>query len=78
MLKINKSTNITGQSIIDVTEGEGTVSKQVAYMNANVQENDQTVNINKSIQNSELFNENKEAVLADFKEFEDIVYGLLK
>lgn len=76
MLNINKTTNVSGQSFIEVTENDSSVKKQVAYMNASVSENG-NVNINKSIQDVVLFNENKEAVLADFTEFENYVYGLV-
>lgn len=76
MLNINKTTNVSGQSFVEVTENDSTVKKQVAYMNASVSENG-NVNINKSIQDVTLFNENKEAVLADFTEFENYVYGLV-
>ena len=76
MLNINKTTNVSGQSLIEVAENDSTVKKQVAYMNASVSENG-NVNINKSIQDIALFNENKEAVLADFTEFENYVYGLV-
>lgn len=76
MLNINKTTNVSGQSLIEVTENDSTLKKQVAYMNASVSENG-NVNINKSIQDITLFNENKEAILADFAEFEDYVYGLV-
>ena len=76
MLNINKTTNVSGQSFIEVTENDSTVKKQVAYMNASVSENG-NVNINKSIQDITLFNENKEAILADFAEFENYVYGLV-
>ena len=76
MLNINKTTNVSGQSFIEVIENDSTIKKQVAYMNASVSENG-NVNINKSIQDIALFNENKEAVLADFTEFENYVYGLV-
>ena len=76
MLNINKTTNVSGQSFIEVTENDSTVKKQVAYMNASVSANG-NVNINKSIQDITLFNENKDAVLADFTEFENYVYGLV-
>ena len=76
MLNINKTTNVSGQSFIEVTENDSTLKKQVAYMNASVSENG-NVNINKSIQDITLFNENKDAVLTDFTEFENYVYGLV-
>ena len=77
MLKINKSTNISGQSFVDVTEGIETTTKQVAYMNATISDEDSNVRINKAIQDKDLFAANKEAVVADFSEFENYVYGLL-
>lgn len=70
MLKTNVSTTITGQSIITDAEGN---EKQVAYMNATIDKTRST-NINKSIQNIELFNANKTDVLSDFAEFEAFVY----
>ena len=76
MLNINKTTNVSGQSLIEVTENGTTVKKQVAYMNASMSEGG-NVNINKSIQDTELFTANKETVLADFTEFETYVYGLV-
>ena len=76
MLNINKTTNVSGQSFIEVIENDSTIKKQVAYMNASVSENG-NVNINKSIQDITLFNENKDAVLTDFTEFENYVYGLV-
>ena len=76
MLNINKTTNVSGQSLIEVTENDSTLKKQVAYMNASVSENG-NVNINKSIQDSEAFKTNKEAVLKDFTEFETYVYGII-
>lgn len=75
MLNIDKTTNVSGQSFIEVTENNSTVKKQVAYMNASVSENG-NVSINKSIQDIALFNENKEVILADFAEFENYIYGL--
>ena len=76
MLKTNKSISITGTSNVDVSENGNTVSKIVAYMNATIPENGD-LNINKSIQNRELFDSNKDDVLADFAEFESYVYGFV-
>ncbi len=75
MLKINKTTNLTAQILVE-SEAKGTeaTTEQVAYLNATVYE-DGNININKVIQNMELFNTNKEAVLADMKTFEDTVYA---
>lgn len=44
-------------------------------MNASIPEHGD-ININKSIQDKELFNLNKKDVLKDFSEFENYVYSL--
>lgn len=72
MLKISETRNVSGQVMI----GEDDNAKQVAYLNASVSK-DGNVNINKSIQDTESFKENKEAVLKDFNEFESFVYGII-
>ena len=54
MLKISETRNVSGQVMI----GEGENSKQVAYLNAS-DSKDGNVNINKSIQDSEIFKTNK-------------------
>lgn len=75
MLKINKTTNLTAQILVESKpKGTEAATEQVAYLNATVYE-DGNININKVIQNMELFNANKEAVLADMKTFEDTVYA---
>ena len=78
MLKTTKLTTVNGQVFIEnkAKTGDTTESKQVAYLNATIYE-DGNVNINKSIQNTELFNSNKTAVLEDFTSFETYVYGLM-
>ena len=72
MLKISETRNVSGQVMI----GEGEKAKQVAYLNASVSK-DGNVNINKTIQDKEVFKENKEVVLKDFTEFETFVYGII-
>lgn len=72
MLKISETRNVSGQVMI----GEGEKAKQVAYLNASVSK-DGNVNINKTIQDKEVFKENKEAVLKDFTDFETFVYGII-
>ena len=72
MLKISETRNVSGQVMI----GEGEKAKQVAYLNASVSK-DGNVNINKTIQDKEVFKENKDAVLKDFTEFETFVYGII-
>lgn len=67
MLKINKNINLNGTSEIN--------GVQVAYMPATIStDGGNNGNINKSITNKELYNENKVAVRADMSEFEDEVY----
>lgn len=75
MLKTNKSISITGQSYIETTENSNTSEHIIAYMNASIPENGD-ININKSIQNKELFTKHKKDVLDDFTEFETYVYSL--
>lgn len=75
MLKTNKSVTITGQSYIEAAGNDGQPEKIIAYMNASIPENGD-ININKSIQDKELFNQNKKDVLKDFSEFENHVYSL--
>lgn len=71
MLKTSITTNIYGQSFVTKPDGE----KQVAYMNATINENN-SVNFNKSIQDMTLYKENKVSVDADFTEFEKKVYTI--
>lgn len=73
MLKIN---SITTNVNANIYVGENENQKNVAYVNASVSK-DGDVSINKSIQDSKLFVANKEAVLADFTEFETYVYSLV-
>lgn len=72
MIKINTTTNVSANIYV----GEAENQKNVAYANASVSK-DGNVNINKSIQDSETFKTNKEAVLKDFTEFETYVYGII-
>ena len=92
MLKINQSISITGQSYIKTStetsieaqmetsvetppENNNTAEQIIAYMNASIPDHGD-ININKSIQNKELFSKHKQAVLDDFAEFETYVYSL--
>lgn len=72
MLKTTVTTNISGQSIINV----GDVEKQAAYMNATIDKS-KSISINKAIQNMDLFVANKDSVQADFTEFENYVYSFI-
>lgn len=68
MLKINKTINLNG-----VSEINGQV---VAYMSASLNTDDNSSNINKSITNQDLYNENKAEIRADFSKFESEVYKM--
>lgn len=68
MLSTTKTISINGTSSVDVNG----VMTPVVYFNAQIQA-DGKYNINKSIQNVELYNTNKDAVKADYEEFETYV-----
>ena len=69
MLEVNKSTNLNG-----VVKVDGQI---VIYLNATIDSNNGFgANISRSIANQELYIQNKDAVRADVKEFEDMVYTL--
>ena len=68
MLSTTKTININGTSAIEVNG----VKTPVAYFNAQIQ-SDGKYNINQSVQNVELYRENKDSVKADRDEFETIV-----
>ena len=68
MLNYRKSITVTGESVV------GGVN--IAYMNATISDNGE-ININRSIQNKELFETNKDAITADFKEFDEYAYSLI-
>ena len=73
MVKLNKQTSVTGACVLTVDGKE----EQVAFMNANIPVSG-TPNINRAIQNVELFKGNKDEVLKDFEAFDDYVYGLME
>ena len=68
MLSIQKSINFSGTSSIDVNG----VKTPVAYFNAQIQ-SDGKYNINQSIQNVDAYKANRDAVKADYDEFEAYV-----
>ena len=73
MVKLNKQTSVTGACVLTVDGKE----EQVAFMNANIPVSG-TPNINRAIQNVELFKGNKNEVLKDFDAFDEYVYGLME
>ena len=68
MLSIQKSINFSGTSSIEVNG----VKTPVAYFNAQIQ-SDGKYNINQSIQNVDAYKAIKDAVKADYDEFEAYV-----
>lgn len=68
MLKTGRTITINGNSMID--------DKIVVYMNATLNtDGSSNENINKNIQNQELYSNNKEAVRKDMRDFEDLVFA---
>ena len=71
MLSTTKSINLNGTSSVEVNG----VKTPVVYFNAQIK-SDGTYNVNYSVQNDELYKENKDAVKADRDEFEALVETL--
>lgn len=68
MLNSNKTINLSGTSSID--------GQVVVYMSASLSTDGSTQeNINKSVQNQELYSKNKVAIRKDMRDFEDLVYA---
>ena len=68
MLSTTKTISINGTSMVEVNG----VKTPVAYFNAQIQ-SDGKYNINQSIQNVDAYKSNKDAVQADYDEFETYV-----
>ena len=68
MLSTTKTISINGTSSVEVNG----VKTPVVYFNAQIK-SDGTYNVNYSVQNDELYKENKDAVKADRDEFEALV-----
>ena len=68
MLSTTKTISINGTSTVEVNG----VKTPVVYFNAQIQ-SDGKYNINQSVQNVELYKSNKDAVKADYDEFEAYV-----
>ncbi len=67
MLKTGKTITINGSSVVD--------GQIVVYMNASLStDGTSNENINKNIQNQELYSNNKDSVRKDMIDFEDLVY----
>lgn len=68
MLSTTKTISINGTSTVEVNG----VKNIVSYFNAQIQ-SDGKYNINQSVQDVELYKANKDAVKADYDEFEKLV-----
>lgn len=68
MLSTTKTISINGTSTVDVNGAK----TPVVYFNAQIQA-DGKYNINQSIQNVDTYKSNKDAVKADYEEFETYV-----
>ena len=68
MLSTTKTISLNGTSTVEVNG----IKTPVAYFNAQIQ-SDGKYNINQSIQNVEMYKANKDAVKADYDEFEILV-----
>ena len=68
MLTTTKTISINGTSTVEVNG----VKTPVTYFNAQIQ-SDGKYNINQSIQNVDAYKSNKDAVRADYDEFETLV-----
>lgn len=73
MVVLNKSTTVTGASMVN----DGQKDVQVAFMNATIPAGG-NANISHSIQDKKLFEANKEDVLKDFAAFDEYAYGLME
>ncbi len=71
MITLNKTTNLTGVSKVEVDGKE----VQVAIMGASIGPSGK-FNTNRTIQNPELFELEKDEVLKDFAAFDDYVYSV--
>ena len=68
MLSTTKTISINGTSTVEVNG----VKTPVAYFNAQIQ-SDGKYNINQSVQNVDVYKANRDAVRADYEEFEAYV-----
>ena len=73
MIKMNKQINLTGISSV-INEGKET---QVAVMSASIPVAGGMPQINKGIQNKELFVAHQDEITADFTSFENKVYEIM-
>lgn len=68
MLKTGRTITINGSSVVD--------GQIVVYMNASLStDGTSNENINKNIQNQELYSNNKDSVRKDMRDFEDLVFA---
>ena len=68
MLKLNKSTTLTGTIEVD--------GKQAVYLNAVVGSDNDNINVTKNIVDKALYGTNAKEIRTQIKEFEDEVYAV--
>ena len=67
MLKTNKQTTLSGQSIIS--------DKAIAYFSASINRRNGSISINSNVNDGELYDANKIEVRKDLADFTDVVYA---
>ncbi len=78
MLKVTRSTTLTGQiSVNNVGENEAR-EIPILYLSASVNENGDQPTITKTIQNKEAYIFNKESINEDVQQFENMVEDLIR
>lgn len=73
MLKVRKSINITGNSVIQTKQDGVTVERQIAYFSATISTEDGSINTNMGVQETALYEANKAQCRADEDEFKALV-----
>lgn len=77
MLEVRKSITLSGTITVEQVTAEGTNMVPIVYMSASIGD-DNSSSVTKSIQNKEIYLENKASVKQDISEFEDIVDSMIE
>lgn len=78
MLKVTRSTTLTGQISIDNVGENEAWEIPVLYLSASVNENGDQPTITKTIQNKEAYILNKESINEEVQQFENMVENLIR
>lgn len=73
MLKVRKSINITGNSVVQTKQDGVAVELQIAYFSATISTEDGSINTNMGVQETALYEANKAQCRADEDEFKALV-----